>query len=190
MAKKVVGEAIKENRNASVFMKNLGYLTDQEARFLASEFANLGIETREVENLMRIAKGEIEEGQEYISASREMQELKVELEKKVDPKKVNLKSIEENKGVVKQETKPKKPLDLSTLGEEELEAIKQCIEFGLIENLVKVPEDKRKKMLIAINNSLNERIKGNPISGIPEGQEKVKMEDQSEEIETGDEIGD
>ena len=195
MAKKVVGEAIKENRSAIVFMKNLGQLTDQEASYLEHEFTNLGIEPREVENIMRIAKGEIEESQEYIPGLKEKQENKVTLEKKVEPEKVSPESIAETKGTVEQETKPKEPLDSSTLGEEEIEAIEQCIEAGLIGNLAKVPEDKRKKMIKAINNSLEERTKTNPTLETSEVEKTEELNTEEmpkipEDKQEGYEIGD
>lgn len=159
MAKKVVGEAIKENRSASVFMKNLGQLTDKEESYLENEFTNMGIETKEVENIMRIAKGEIEESQEYIPGFKIRQKDKLDLEKNVEPKKVISENIKENKGVEKQETKPKGSLDLSTLGTEEMKAIRDCIESGFIENLGNVPSSMRKKLLGTINHSLEQRTR-------------------------------
>ncbi len=176
-------------------MKNLGQLTDQEASYLEHEFTNLGIEPREVENIMRIAKGEIEESQEYIPGLKEKQENKVILEKKVEPEKVSPESIAGKKVVVEQETKTKEPLDLSALGEEEIEAIEQCIEAGLIGNLAKVPKDKRRRMITAINNSLEERVKTNPTLGISEVEKTEELnteempkipEDKQEEYEFGD----
>ncbi len=159
MAKKVVGYAKKENRSASVFMKNLGQLTDKEESYLENEFTNMGIETKEVENIMRIAKGEIEESQEYIPGFKIRQKDKLDLEKNVEPKKVISENIKENKGVEKQETKPKGSLDLSTLGTEEIKAIRDCIESGFIENLGNVPSSMRKKLLGTINHSLEQRTR-------------------------------
>ena len=157
IAKKVVGDAKKENRSVSVFMKNLGQLTDQEASYLENEFTNLGIETREVENIMRIAKGEIEESQEYIPSLKVNQEDSRNLE--VEPKKANSESIKENKVIEKQETKQKERFDLSTLGTEEIKAIRDCIESGFIKNLGKVPSTMRKKLLGTINHSLEQRTR-------------------------------
>ena len=154
MAKKVVGEAIKENRSASVFMKNLGQLTDQEASYLENEFTNMGIETKEVENIMRIAKGEIEESQEYIPVSELNQEKTAKLEENTESE-----NIQESKIVEKQQTKPKGSLDLSTLGTEEIKAIRDCIKSGFIENLGKVPSTMRKKLLKTINHSLEQRTR-------------------------------
>ena len=175
MAKKVVGDAKKENRSVSVFMKNLGQLTDQEAGYLENEFTNLGIETREVENIMRIAKGEIEESQEYIPSLKVNQEDNANLEKKVEPNKANSESIEENKVIEKQETKQKERFDLSTLGTEEIKAIRDCIESGFIKNLGKVPSTMRKKLLGTINHSLEQRTR--KIVEMAEKSKIVKAED-------------
>lgn len=173
MAKKVVGDAKKENRSVSVFMKNLGQLTDQEASYLENEFTNLGIETREVENIMRIAKGEIEESQEYIPSLKVNQEDSRNLE--VEPKKANSESIKENKVIEKQETKQKERFDLSTLGTEEIKAIRDCIESGFIKNLGKVPSTMRKKLLGIINHSLEQRTR--KIVEMAEKSKIVKVED-------------
>lgn len=173
MAKKVVGDAKKENRSVSVFMKNLGQLTDQEAGYLENEFTNLGIETREVENIMRIAKGEIEESQEYIPSLKVNQEDSRNLE--VEPKKANSESIKENKVIEKQETKQKERFDLSTLGTEEIKAIRDCIESGFIKNLGKVPSTMRKKLLGTINHSLEQRTR--KIVEMAEKSKIVKAED-------------
>ena len=173
MAKKVVGDAKKENRSVSVFMKNLGQLTDQEASYLENEFTNLGIETREVENIMRIAKGEIEESQEYIPSLKVNQEDSRNLE--VEPKKANSESIKENKVIEKQETKQKERFDLSTLGTEEIKAIRDCIESGFIKNLGKVPSTMRKKLLGTINHSLEQRTR--KIVEMAEKSKIVKVED-------------
>lgn len=173
MAKKVVGDAKKENRSVSVFMKNLGQLTDQEASYLENEFTNLGIETREVENIMRIAKGEIEESQEYIPSLKVNQEDSRNLE--VEPKKANSESIKENKVIEKQETKQKERFDLSTLGTEEIKAIRDCIESGFIKNLGKVPSTMRKKLLGTINHSLEQRTR--KIVEMAEKSKIVKAED-------------
>ena len=159
MAKKVVGEAIKENRSASVFMKNLGQLTDQEAIYLENEFINLGIETKEVDNIMRIARGEMEESQEDSPSVKVKRKHNVNLEKNIKPEKVNFESINENKKIEQQETKQKGSLDLSTLGTEEMKAIRDCIESGFIENLGKVPSSMRKKLLGTINHSLEQRTR-------------------------------
>ena len=164
MAKKVVGDAKKENRSVSVFMKNLGQLTDQEASYL---------ETREVENIMRIAKGEIEESQEYIPSLKVNQEDSRNLE--VEPKKANSESIKENKVIEKQETKQKERFDLSTLGTEEIKAIRDCIESGFIKNLGKVPSTMRKKLLGIINHSLEQRTR--KIVEMAEKSKIVKVED-------------
>ena len=173
MAKKVVGDAKKENRSVNVFMKNLGQLTDQEASYLENEFTNLGIETREVENIMRIAKGEIEESQEYIPSLKVNQEDSRNLE--VEPKKANSESIKENKVIEKQETKQKERFDLSTLGTEEIKAIRDCIESGFIKNLGKVPSTMRKKLLGTINHSLEQRTR--KIVEMAEKSKIVKVED-------------
>ena len=154
MAKKVVGYAKKENRSASVFMKNLGQLTDKEESYLENEFTNMGIETKEVENIMRIAKGEIEESQEYIPGSELNQEKTAKLEENTESE-----NIQESKIVEKQQTKPKGSLDLSTLGTEEIKAIRDCIESGFIENLGNVPSPMRKKLLGTINHSLEQRTR-------------------------------
>lgn len=154
MAKKVVGYAKKENRSASVFMKNLGQLTDKEESYLENEFTNMGIETKEVENIMRIAKGEIEESQEYIPVSELNQEKTAKLEENTESE-----NIQESKIVEKQQTKPKGSLDLSTLGTEEIKAIRDCIKSGFIENLGKVPSTMRKKLLKTINHSLEQRTR-------------------------------
>ena len=175
MAKKVVGEAIKENRSVSVFMKNLGQLTDQEASYLENEFINLGIETNEVDNIMRIARGEIEEIQEYMPGFKIRQKDKLDLGKNVEPKKAISESIKENKGVEKQKTKQKGSLDLSTLGTEEIKAIRDCIESGFIENLVKVPSTMRKKLLGTINHSLEQRTR--KIVEMAEKSKIAKVED-------------
>ena len=154
-------------------MKNLGQLTDQEAGYLENEFTNLGIETREVENIMRIAKGEIEESQEYIPSLKVNQEDSRNLE--VEPKKANSESIKENKVIEKQETKQKERFDLSTLGTEEIKAIRDCIESGFIKNLGKVPSTMRKKLLGTINHSLEQRTR--KIVEMAEKSKIVKAED-------------
>ena len=154
MAKKVVGYAKKENRSASVFMKNLGQLTDKEESYLENEFTNMGIETKEVENIMRIAKGEIEESQEYIPGSELNQGNTAKLEENAESE-----NIQESKLVEKQETQSKGSLDLSTLGTEEMKAIRDCIESGFIENLGNVPSSMRKKLLGTINHSLEQRTR-------------------------------
>ena len=154
MAKKVVGYAKKENRSASVFMKNLGQLTDKEESYLENEFTNMGIETKEVENIMRIAKGEIEESQEYIPGSELNQGNTAKLEENAESE-----NIQESKIVEKQQTQLKGSLDLSTLGTEEIKAIRDCIESGFIENLGKVPSTMRKKLLKTINHSLEQRTR-------------------------------
>ena len=104
-------------------------------------------------------------------------------------------TIKVNESTEEQKTEQKVDFDLSALGKEEIEAIEQCIEAGLIENLAKVSKEKRKKMIRAINNSLEERTKTNPTSetsevGKTEELKTEKMPNKPEDKQEGYEIGD
>ena len=169
MVKKVMGEAIKENRKASLFMKDLGNLTETEQQYLRKEFSNLGIKDEELEKIMRIATGkEIAESTEYKPDSEEMSE-KEKFFRGIafHPLEQGKKQNDENakKDLREKEYLSKKEIDFSTLNKEELEAIKQCIETGFIKTLVEIPENEREKTLKAVNASLEERVKTYPKLG-------------------------
>lgn len=176
MAIEVTGAAKKEHKSDSAFMKNLGDLTESELTYLTGKFLDLDPEigTIELEKIVKIAKGEIKEPAQNsrdVPALKKMKEEDLSLRELISQNTDNTLENEENEdndtikvneSTEEQKTEQKVDFDLSALGKEEIEVIKQCMEAGLIENLAKVPEEKRKKMIIAINNSLEERTKTNP----------------------------
>ena len=206
MAKEVTGAAKKEHKSDSAFMKNLGDLTESELTYLTGKFLDLNPEigTIELEKIVKIAKGEIKEPAQNsrdVPVLQKMQEEDLSLRELISQNTDNTlgnednDTIKVNESTEEQKTEQKVDFDLSALGKEEIEAIKQCMEAGLIENLAKVPEDKRKKMIKAINNSLEERTKTNPTLetsevGKTEELKTEKMPNKPEDKQEGYEIGD
>ena len=206
MAMEVTGAAKKEHKSDSAFMKNLGDLTESELTYLTGKFLDLNPEigTIELEKIVKIAKGEIKEPAQNsrdIPALKKMQEEDLSLRELISQNTDNTlgnednDTIKVNESTEEQKTEQKVDFDLSALGKEEIEAIKQCMEAGLIENLAKVPEDKRKKMIKAINNSLEERTKTNPTLETSEVEKTEELnteempkipEDKQEGYEFGD----
>lgn len=206
MAMEVTGAAKKEHKSDSAFMKNLGDLTESELTYLTGKFLDLNPEigTIELEKIVKIAKGEIKEPAQNsrdVPVLQKMQEEDLSLRELISQNTDNTlgnednDTIKVNESTEEQKTEQKVDFDLSALGKEEIEAIKQCMEAGLIENLAKVPEDKRKKMIKAINNSLEERTKTNPTLetsevGKTEELKTEKMPNKPEDKQEGYEIGD
>ena len=191
MASEVTGSAKKENKSVSVFMKNLGNLTESELTYLTSQFLNLNPEigTIELEKIVKIAKGEIAED---VPAIQKMQEEDISLRELILQNTDSTLENENNDTIkekrdTEQKTEQKEAFDLSTLGTEETKAIKDCIESGLIENLVKVPSTMRKKLLDTINHSLEQRTR--KIVEMAEKSKIVNLEDtpKVKKAEWGDE---
>ena len=179
MASEVTGSAKKENKSVSVFMKNLGNLTESELTYLTSQFLNLNPEigTIELEKIVKIAKGEIAED---VPAIQKMQEEDISLRELILQNTDSTLENENNDTIkekrdTEQKTEQKEAFDLSTLGTEETKTIKDCIESGLIENLVKVPSTMRKKLLDTINHSLEQRTR--KIVEMAEKSKIVNLED-------------
>ena len=191
MASEVTGSAKKENKSVSVFMKNLGNLTESELTYLTSQFLNLNPEigTIELEKIVKIAKGEIAED---VPAIQKMQEEDISLRELILQNTDSTLENENNDTIkekrdTEQKTEQKEAFDLSTLGTEEIKAIRDCIESGLIENLVKVPSTMRKKLLDTINHSLEQRTR--KIVEMAEKSKIVNLEDtpKVKKAEWGDE---
>ena len=191
MASEVTGSAKKENKSVSVFMKNLGNLTESELTYLTSQFLNLNPEigTIELEKIVKIAKGEIAED---VPAIQKMQEEDISLRELILQNTDSTLENENNDTIkekrdTEQKTEQKEAFDLSTLGTEETKTIKDCIESGLIENLVKVPSTMRKKLLDTINHSLEQRTR--KIVEMAEKSKIVNLEDtpKVKKAEWGDE---
>ena len=191
MASEVTGSAKKENKSVSVFMKNLGNLTESELTYLTSQFLNLNPEigTIELEKIVKIAKEKIAED---VTAIQKMQEEDISLRELILQNTDSTLENENNDTIkekrdTEQKTEQKEAFDLSTLGTEETKAIKDCIESGLIENLVKVPSTMRKKLLDTINHSLEQRTR--KIVEMAEKSKIVNLEDtpKVKKAEWGDE---
>ena len=172
-------------------MKNLGNLTESELTYLTSQFLNLNPEigTIELEKIVKIAKGEIAED---VPAIQKMQEEDISLRELILQNTDSTLENENNDTIkekrdTEQKTEQKEAFDLSTLGTEETKAIKDCIESGLIENLVKVPSTMRKKLLDTINHSLEQRTR--KIVEMAEKSKIVNLEDtpKVKKAEWGDE---